>query len=89
MIQKSEYGMPSPKSRTELEHNIYMVLEEYYQKQKDLNALRNFLWAIADDLEKLEFTPNGRLNISTINESLRLHGNMHKWIEEDIDLPEL
>ncbi|WP_455672055.1 hypothetical protein [Phocaeicola sp.] len=85
MIQKSKYGMPPPESRTELEHNVYMVLEEFYRKQNDSNALENFLWAIADELQKLEFTPNGRLNVSTITEQLRLHGNMHKWLEEDIN----
>ncbi|MDL2289857.1 hypothetical protein LJB95_00440 [Paludibacteraceae bacterium OttesenSCG-928-F17] len=73
--------MPPPNNRMEFEHNIAMIFEEGLMKSKNEEALANFAWAVGDDLNRLKFLPNGRVNLLTINESLRLHGNSLKWME--------
>jgi hypothetical protein len=81
MKKKSKYGMPPPNNRMEFEHNMALVFEEGLLKSKNEEALANFAWAVGDDLKKLKLLPNGRVNLLTINESLRLHGNSLKWME--------
>lgn len=81
MKKKSKYGIPPPNYRMEFEHNIAMIFEEGLIKSKNEEALANFAWAVGNDLKRLNFLPNGRLNLLTINNSLRLHGNSLKWME--------
>lgn len=81
MKKKSKYGMSPPNNRMEFEHNMALVFEEGLLKSKNEEALANFAWAVGDDLKKLKLLPNGRVNLLTINESLRLHGNSLKWME--------
>lgn len=81
MKKKSKYGMPPPNNRMEFEHNIAMITEEGLMKSNNKEALANFVWAVGDDLKRLKFLPNGRVNLLTINKSLRLHGNSLKWME--------
>lgn len=73
--------MPPPNNRMEFEHNMALIFEEGLSKSKDNKAFANFVWAVGDDLKKLKLLPNGRVNLLTINESLRLHGNSLKWME--------
>lgn len=81
MKKKSKYGMPPPNNRMKFEHNMALIFEEGLSKSKDKKAFANFVWAVGDDLKKLKLLPNGRVNLLTINESLRLHGNSLKWME--------
>lgn len=82
MIKKSKYGMPPPANRSEFEHNLGLILEDGISKfeSKDKDSIANFQWAIGKDLQKLNLLPNGRINLLSINESLRLHGNSMHWM---------
>lgn len=75
--------MPPPSNRNELEHNVYLVLEDTNKKVESGNqeAIQNVMWATAPHLEKVEILPNGRINLVTINETIRLQANMMDWTE--------
>jgi hypothetical protein len=88
MKKKSKYGMPSPNNRMEFEHNMALIFEEGLIKSKDKKAFVNFAWAVGSELKRLKLLPNGRVNLLTINESLRLYGNSLKWMEM-LPLPEI
>jgi hypothetical protein len=82
MIQKSKYGMPPPENRSEFEHNIGLIYEDGLSKAKLENkeSLMNFKWAVGDNLQKVNFLPNGRIDLLSINENLRLYGNTMHWM---------
>ena len=81
MKTKSKYGMPPPNNRMEFEHNMALIFEEGLLKSKNEKAFANFIWAVGSELRRFKSLPNGRCNLLTINESLRLHGNSLKWME--------
>lgn len=82
-MKKSKYGMPPPQNRGEMEHNIYLVVEDGNRKidsgNKDL--IQNFVWATYPHLREVKNLPNGRVNLATINEMIRLQANTRKWME--------
>jgi len=59
--------MKTPKTRREMEHNVYLV-------QESANGRYNPLAVKA--LEGTVLLPNKRILLSTIDEQLRLQGNM-------------
>ncbi|EAY29479.1 hypothetical protein M23134_01539 [Microscilla marina ATCC 23134] len=71
--------MPPPSSRIRFEHNIYLVLEEALQAIEQDNIENSNLWASAPHLVKARYLPNRRLDLPTVNEMLRLHGNTMDW----------
>lgn len=83
MRKMSKYGFPPLTDRIEFEHNLALIYEEGLRKlqSKNKEIYANFVWAVGNDLQKVNFLPNGRINLLTINESLRLHGNSLSWME--------
>ncbi len=75
-------GMPPPKTRKEMEHNLALVYEDTLKKLKSKNesSIGSLLVFTAPHLEKVKSAPNSRLNLLTINESIRLQANMMDWM---------
>lgn len=73
--------MPSPKTRNEMKHNFYLVLEDFIGKIEPGNEdlKQNIIWAIGRHLKEIKITSNCRINVATINEIMRLHSNMMKY----------
>ena len=84
MKQRSKYGMPPPTTRADLEHNVFLLVDEIETNIDDASYLRNRLWALGDSLERLRYLPNRRIELPAIDERVRIHANMLDWIE---DLP--
>lgn len=82
-MKRSEYGMPPPRSRREMEHNINLLLEDIERAfdTNDEEFIRNKCWASLPHIKKLKYLPNQRIHINTINEQLRLQANMLDWIK--------
>lgn len=82
-MDNNKYGMPPPKSRRELEHNLFLLAEDTHGKVESGNddLLRNLYWATYPHIKNIKNHPNGRLNFSTVNEPARLQANMKKWME--------
>ena len=84
MKQRSKYGMPPPTTRVDLEHNVFLLVDEIERNIDDASYIRNRLWALGDSLERLRHLPNRRIELPTIDEKIRNYSNMLDWIE---DLP--
>lgn len=82
-MEKNKYGMPSPKTRGNFEHNLFLLAEDIHRivESGDDDLLRNFLWATHPHTKNIKNYPNGRLNLLTINKQTRLQANMKKWME--------
>lgn len=82
-MNKSRYGMPPPKTRSEMEHNLNLAVEDFTGKieSKNEDLIRNAMWATYKHLKEVKKLPNGRINMSTVNEQIRLQANMQKWME--------
>lgn len=82
-MNKSRYGMPPPKTRSELEHNLNLVIEDFKGKidSKNEELIKNAVQATYRHLKEVKKLPNGRINMNTINEPIRLQANMLKWME--------
>lgn len=82
-MKKNKYGWPPPTNRNEFEHNMYLVIEDVNNKVRSGNT--ELIDSVAiftySHLKELRWLPNGRINLNTINEQLRLQGNMAKWQE--------
>lgn len=76
--------MPPPTTRADLEHNVFLLVDEIETNIDDASYLRNRLWALGDSLERLRYLPNRRIELPAIDERVRIHANMLDWIE---DLP--
>ena len=83
-MKKKDKGLPlmeTPLSRIEFEHNLNLVLE---QSNNIMNAsdssIGSFLKFTFPELKKLKKLPNGRLNLLTISESLRLNANTQNYM---------
>ncbi|WP_338357465.1 hypothetical protein [Yeosuana marina] len=78
-------GMPPPKTRKEMEHNLALVYEDTIKKlgSKDKSAIDSVLIFTAPHLKKVKSIPNSRLNLLTIDESIRLQANMLDWMNYD------
>ena len=76
MIESKHKGLITPDIRMHFERNTAFVIEDMYRKldtNQGLGSLAAFTWP---HLKKLKLLPNGRVNLLTIDESLRLQGNM-------------
>jgi len=75
--------MPPPKTRSEMEHNLNLAVEDFTGKieSKNEDLIRNAMWATYKHLKEVKKLPNGRINMSTVNEQIRLQANMQKWME--------
>ncbi|AQW95065.1 hypothetical protein CMT56_17610 [Elizabethkingia anophelis] len=82
-MNKKKYGMPPPQTRYEMEHNFYLALEDFNRKMDSGNKdlIQNALWATGRHLQEVRETPNHRIDVSTINEMMRLQGNMMEWMK--------
>lgn len=80
-MKKSKYGMPPPSTRAEFEHNIGLSYEDALRKLNGKQLDPFFVQRTLPQLKSIEFLPNGRVNLNTVDESLRLQANMHHWME--------
>ena len=76
--------MPPPSSRFGFEHNVFLLVDELERHADDEKYLRNRIWALGESLEDIRSLPNGRIELSTIDEKIRNYSNMLNWID---DLP--
>lgn len=79
MKPSSKYGMPTPKSREELEHNVFLTKDDIERHSDNPSYLSNRLWALGDSLEHARYLPNKRIELPTIDERMRLISNMMDW----------
>jgi hypothetical protein len=82
-MKRSKYGMPPPSNRVEFEHNIFLVIEDTMRKVESGNEdlIQNVAWATYPHLTKVKKLPNGRVDLTTINEMLRNQANMMEWMK--------
>lgn len=81
-MKMSKYGAPPPKTRSEFEHNLFL-LAEYAQRiveSRDIDRIEDLLWASYDHIKKIKNHPNRRINFLTIDEQARLQANMMNWM---------
>lgn len=81
MKEKSKYGMPPPTTREEMEHNVYLLVDEMLQNIDNKGFIANRLWALGDSIEHLRHLPNGRIELPTIDERVRSLANMMDWMK--------
>ncbi|MFN4149493.1 MAG: hypothetical protein ACK4IX_00985 [Candidatus Sericytochromatia bacterium] len=83
-MNKNKYGMPPPKTRYEMEHNLNLVIEDFDRKIKSKNEdlIKNAIWATYRHLKDVKETPNGRINMITYNEMIRNQANMLEWMKQ-------
>ena len=76
--------MPSPNTRREFEHNLFLLAEDTHRKMEsdNDNLFENFLWATYPHIKNIKNHPNGRLNFLTIGKQARLQANMIKWMND-------
>ena len=69
---KNTQGMPPPLTRKEMEHNLALVFEDTIKKlkSKDKTLIQSVMMSTSPHLEKVKSSPNGRLNLLTINKSI-------------------
>lgn len=83
-------SVDTPNERGEFEHNIFLLIEEVYRAvdQNDEASLGSLGAFTIEPLKKVRKLPNGRVNLITIDESLRLQGNMRntmqRWHDHDL-----
>ena len=68
----------SPKTRSEMEHNIALVFENSLNQvnSEEEFIISSFAQFTLPHLQSLQLLPNGRILLSSINESLRSQANM-------------
>lgn len=81
MRKKSEYGMPPPVCRADMEHNVYLTVDEINRNADDEAFVQNRLWALGSSLSSLRGLPNNRINLPTIDERIRSISNMLDWVK--------
>lgn len=73
--------MYGPQSRKEFEHNIYQLLEEAeHINSASEGAQRSFYIFTYPRLKEVGKLPNGRLDLNTVDESLRLNANTKNYM---------
>ena len=79
---KSKRGMPPPMTRREFERNVGLSMEDFSRKidSGDHKLIANVMWSTGKHLKKLRSLPNGRLELGSIDEMLRLHANSLNWM---------
>lgn len=80
-MKKSKYGVPPPSSRADFEHNIGLSYEDALRKLENNQRDPFFVQRTLPQLKDIELLPNGRINLNSVDESLRLHANMLHWME--------
>lgn len=82
-MKKNKYGMPPPKTRFEMEHNLNLVIDDFNRKieSKNEDLIQNAMWATYRHLKDVKKSPNGRINMITYNEQIRLQANMQEWMK--------
>ena len=55
--------MLPPTCRSELEHNVYLLVDDIERHIDDAAYLRNRVWAMGDSLERLRYLPNRRIEL--------------------------
>lgn len=80
-MKNNKYGMPPPSTRSEFEHNIFMSVEIALHKIKNEQFDPYFVSRTIPQLQKLIYTPNGRIEFNSVDEQLRLNSNMMHWME--------
>lgn len=80
-MKNSQYGMPPPKTRLEFEHNIFLSIEEVRYKISNDIQDPGLFYSVVPSLRRVKFLPNERIDLNTVEEKLRLHSNMNKWME--------
>ena len=73
--------MPPPTTRAELEHNVFLLVDEIERHIDDEDYLMNRLWALGDSLGRLRYLPNRRIELPAIDERVRIHANMLDWMK--------
>lgn len=73
--------MPPPNTRADFEHNIGLSFEDALRKLDSKQLDPFFVQRTLPQLKNIEFLPNGRINLNSIDESLRLQANMQHWME--------
>lgn len=73
--------MPPPSTRAEFEHNIGLSYEDAFRKIENKQLDPFFVQRTLQQLKDIEFLPNGRINLNSVDESLRLQANMQNWME--------
>lgn len=75
--------MIPPKTRSEMEHNFFLALEDFKQRidSGDKDLIANALWATAKHIKRVKKAPNNRVDVSTINQNMRLQANMKNWMD--------
>jgi len=68
--------MDSPESRSEFEHNINLLIEEAENIALASEGQRQSFYIFTyPRLKEVKKLPNGRLDLNTVDESLRLNAN--------------
>ncbi len=75
--------MPPPIKRMEFEHNIFLSIEEVRFKLENDIKDYGLYQSVVPSLRKVKTLPNHRIDLTTIDEKIRLHSNMQKWMESD------
>lgn len=75
--------MDTPDSREEFEHNTNLILEESNNMEDAAeSAIGSFMTFTYPELAKLRKLPNGRLNLLTVTEQLRLNANTRNMMSK-------
>lgn len=71
-------SIKAPNDREEFEHNMHLMEELALRilNSNNEDAIQNFAWATWPHLKKVKRLPNGRTNLLTIDEMIRLQANM-------------
>lgn len=80
------FGFPPPGTRFEMEANLYLKVEDTERKIDSGNQdlIQNVFWATMPHLKKVKMLPNGRINLVTVNEMIRLQANTMRWQEDTV-----
>ena len=67
-----------------MEYNFHHALEDYNKriKSRDQDVVANAQLATGRHIIRVKYTPNSGVDVSTINDGMRLQGNMHKWMKK-------
>lgn len=78
LIAMNNIEIITPRTRKEMEHNIALVFENSLNQvnSEDEVTISSFAYFTLPHLQSLQLLPNGRILLSSINESLRSQANM-------------
>lgn len=73
--------MQGPESRSEFEHNINLLIDEAeHISTASKGAQQSFFIFTYPRLKEVRKLPNGRLDLNTVDESLRLNANTKNFM---------